>query len=177
MNERLGQFMREENITAAKLAEILQIQPSSISHLLSGRNKPNFDFIARILRMFSELSPDWLINGDGSMYRNQNGSTVTNEERSENLVTNHNQIRLTNEIEGVTSNTNVTQSDLFTTPKQEEERLISTKNLPIVNIEEKHTDNVAENNVNQLYKPSEVEKIIVFYEDQTFSIYNQRKTL
>lgn len=71
MNERLAQFMRAEQLTAAKLAEIVQVQPSSISHLLSGRNKPNFDFIARMLRMFATLNPDWLINGIGEMYRTE----------------------------------------------------------------------------------------------------------
>lgn len=71
MNDRLALFMRSEQLTAAKLAEIVQVQPSSISHLLSGRNKPNFEFVSRLMRMFPELNPDWLINGIGTMYRSK----------------------------------------------------------------------------------------------------------
>lgn len=82
MNERLAQFMRSEQLTAAKLAEIVQVQPSSISHLLSGRNKPNFEFVSRMLRMFPELNPDWIINGIGSMYRRKQTEYSTMEPNS-----------------------------------------------------------------------------------------------
>lgn len=68
MNKRLEQFMKAEGLTSAKLAEILSVQPSSISHLLAGRNKPNFDFISNLLSMFPHLNIKWIINGDGDMY-------------------------------------------------------------------------------------------------------------
>lgn len=72
MNQRLEQLMKAERLTSAKFAEILSVQPSSISHLLSGRNKPNFDFIAKLLLMFPTLNPRWIINGQSPMYIDQN---------------------------------------------------------------------------------------------------------
>lgn len=69
MKERLAQFLKKEGLTAVKFAEIMEVQPSSISHLLSGRNKPNFEFISRMLLRFPDLNPDWLINGRGGVYR------------------------------------------------------------------------------------------------------------
>lgn len=174
MNARLGKFMREENITAAKLAEILQIQPSSISHLLSGRNKPNFDFIARILKMFPDLNPDWLINGDGSMHRDQNGSAEVNNDREieyENSVTSDKKYQLDTVKETVTIDTNVMQADLFTAPINDIEQ---AENVAKDDIGDKPSDNTLRCDVTTQHKQDMVEKIIVFYADQTFSIYNQR---
>jgi transcriptional regulator with XRE-family HTH domain len=69
MKERLALILQQENLTAGKLAEMLGVQPSGISHLLSGRNKPNFDFVAKLLKRFPAINPDWLILGEGEMYR------------------------------------------------------------------------------------------------------------
>lgn len=77
MNERLAHFMKLEGLTAVKFAEIMEVQPSSISHLLSGRNKPNFEFISRILLRFPRLNPDWIINGIGSVYKSKTPTEST----------------------------------------------------------------------------------------------------
>lgn len=71
MKERLAQFLQSEGLTAVKFAEIMEVQPSSISHLLSGRNKPNFDFISRLLLRFPDLNPDWMINGIGEIHKSK----------------------------------------------------------------------------------------------------------
>ncbi len=78
MNERLAHFMKLEGLTAVKFAEIMEVQPSSISHLLSGRNKPNFEFISRILLRFPQLNPDWIINGIGSVYKSKTPTESSN---------------------------------------------------------------------------------------------------
>ncbi|NLB67140.1 MAG: helix-turn-helix transcriptional regulator [Bacteroidales bacterium] len=71
MDKRLQQFLDLEDLTPSKLADILQIQRSGISHLLSGRNKPSFDFIEGVLKNFPQINPDWLILGKGKPYRSQ----------------------------------------------------------------------------------------------------------
>jgi hypothetical protein len=72
MDKRLQQFLELEDLTPSKLADILQIQRSGISHLLSGRNKPSFDFIQGILKNFPQINPEWLILGKGKPYKSQN---------------------------------------------------------------------------------------------------------
>lgn len=69
MREKLLSLMRSEGLTSSRLAELLGIQPSGISHILSGRNKPSFDFVQKILRRFPTLNPDWLLLDQGPMYR------------------------------------------------------------------------------------------------------------
>lgn len=51
------------------MAEDIQVQPSGISHILSGRNKPSLDFILKMLEKYPFLSTEWLLFGKGSMYR------------------------------------------------------------------------------------------------------------
>ena len=69
MKDRIYKLLQAEHLTPSRFAEILDVQPSSISHLLSGRNKPSFDFITKVLTRFPNIDPDWLLLGDGTMYR------------------------------------------------------------------------------------------------------------
>ena len=61
MKEKLQQLMKSEGLTSSRMAEILGIQPSGISHILAGRNKPGFDLLQKILRRFPRVNPDWLL--------------------------------------------------------------------------------------------------------------------
>lgn len=69
MNTRLQQFLNLENLTSARFADIMNIQRSNVSHLLSGRNKPSWDFIQRFAVKFPNISTDWLLFGKGKPYR------------------------------------------------------------------------------------------------------------
>ena len=70
MNKRLQQFLDAENITQSQLADSLGVARAGISHILSGRNKPGFDFIENLASKFPTLSLEWLITGKGRMYKN-----------------------------------------------------------------------------------------------------------
>lgn len=70
MTDRLLQFIKAENLTQSEFAERIGVAGSSISHILSGRNKPGFDFIERMVRSFPALNVEWLITGRGRMYKN-----------------------------------------------------------------------------------------------------------
>lgn len=69
MKERLIEFLRAENKSSAQLAEEIGVQPSGISHILSGRNNPSLDFILKMLEKYPFLSTDWLLFGKGTMYK------------------------------------------------------------------------------------------------------------
>ncbi len=68
MKERLVQLLDLEQLTPSKFADIIGVQRSSVSHVVSGRNNPSFDFIQKTLNAFPGLNADWLILGKGSMY-------------------------------------------------------------------------------------------------------------
>jgi len=69
MKERLSKIIASEGLTPALLADKMGIQRSGISHILSGRNYPSFDFLQKLLIHFPKLNADWLILGQGSMYK------------------------------------------------------------------------------------------------------------
>ena len=69
MKSRLQQFLEVEQLSPAKLADIIGTQRSGLSHILSGRNKPGFDFIQKLLLKFPALNAEWLITGKGKMYK------------------------------------------------------------------------------------------------------------
>lgn len=67
MKDRIAHIMRAQNLKASDLAELLGIQPSGISHILSGRNQPSLDFVKKIKETFPEYNLDWIIFGKGPM--------------------------------------------------------------------------------------------------------------
>jgi|TARA_B110000305_G_scaffold43029_1_gene45018 transcriptional regulator with XRE-family HTH domain len=60
---RLLKILESKNLSASQFAEKIGVQRSSVSHVLSGRNKPSLDFIIKIITVFSDISLDWLIKG------------------------------------------------------------------------------------------------------------------
>ncbi len=75
MKERLEAFLKDNSMSYAKFAEAMDVVPARISHIMNGRNNPSFDFIETMLTRFPEINPDWLILGQGPMYRDRNPST------------------------------------------------------------------------------------------------------
>jgi len=78
MKERLIQLLDLEQLTPSKFADIIGVQRSSVSHVISGRNNPSFDFIQKTLRAFPGLHAEWLILGEGSMYEQMGRATSGN---------------------------------------------------------------------------------------------------
>ena len=65
MKDRIAHIIRAKNLTAAEFATRLGIQPSNISHLLSGRNNPSLDFVKKLKETFPEYNLEWIIFGRG----------------------------------------------------------------------------------------------------------------
>ena len=60
--------MQAKNITAKQFAEEIGIQPSGMSHILSGRNNPSLEFVSKVIRRYPEIDANWLLMGKGQMY-------------------------------------------------------------------------------------------------------------
>ena len=67
--ERLRMIMEHYQLSASSFADRIQVQRSSISHLLSGRNKPSLEFVLKVVKEFPEVELYWLLNGKGSFPR------------------------------------------------------------------------------------------------------------
>ena len=63
---RLEEILHFYGLTASSFADRIGVQRSSISHLLSGRNKPSLEFVMKVVKTFPEVNLYWLLNGKGS---------------------------------------------------------------------------------------------------------------
>ena len=61
--KRICQILEEQQLSSSAFADTIGVQRSSISHVLSGRNKPSLEFILKIIRAFPSYSTDWLLFG------------------------------------------------------------------------------------------------------------------
>lgn len=76
MNEKLRILMQNEKLTASKLAEILEVKPAAISHILSGRNKPSFELLCKLVNRFPQINPYWLMGDAQEMYNSSSATAV-----------------------------------------------------------------------------------------------------
>lgn len=68
--KRLQRIMDEYDLNATSFADEIEVGRSSISHILSGRNKPSLEFVMKIIAAFPEVELYWLLNGKGSFPKN-----------------------------------------------------------------------------------------------------------
>jgi len=64
--KRLQSLLHYYNLSASAFAEKIGIGRSSISHIVSGRNKPSLEIVLSILENFEEVAFDWLMYGKGN---------------------------------------------------------------------------------------------------------------
>ena len=69
MNTRLKQFIAAENLSQSQFADRINVVRASVSHVLSGRNNPGYDFIKAIMLAYPNLNIEWLMLGKGKMYK------------------------------------------------------------------------------------------------------------
>lgn len=74
--KRLQKLLDYYSLSASGLASKIGVQRSSISHVISGRNKPSLDFVMKILNNFNEVSIEWLIDGNGAFPKSLREETI-----------------------------------------------------------------------------------------------------
>ena len=108
MKDRIAHIIRAKNLTAAEFALRLGIQPSNISHLLSGRNNPSLDFVKKLKETFPEYSLEWIIFGRGPITVSEPFAPVTPIEPASPVTLQEN------------PEESVVEETLFEQPKEEE---------------------------------------------------------
>jgi transcriptional regulator with XRE-family HTH domain len=70
MYERLKKWMEYKGLKSSEFADIIGVNRATISHILSGRNKPSIDFLEKLLSTYPNINANWLITGIGYMKNN-----------------------------------------------------------------------------------------------------------
>ena len=71
MKERLVKLMDYLGFSATRFADEIRVQRSSISHILSGRNNPSYDFIVKTIGRFPDINAEWILTGKGNMLKSE----------------------------------------------------------------------------------------------------------
>lgn len=154
MKERIEAILKHEGISPSKLADLLGVQRSGMSHILSGRNKPSLDFLNKLLLTFPHISGDWVVTGQGSMLK------VTNMASKNADITQQASLPF-NEPQQVKN-----------TPEVSEKKEL--KEHPQEVYKTTQTDSQAQAPLKQMIPDQEdktIERIVVFYSDRTFIDY------
>jgi len=64
--KRIEKIIQYYGLSASAFADKIGVQRSSISHILSGRNKPSLEFVMKVVSNFTEVNLYWLLNGKGT---------------------------------------------------------------------------------------------------------------
>jgi len=143
MINRISKIIKEKNLSSARFADEIGVQRSSISHVLSGRNKPSLEFIQKILKAYPDIDINWLLSGKGNIF----SGSINNE----------------NKIDFPEESATVHPEDI--TKYQKDQSKPESSKKPVINdIFDNESDN------DQL-KQKKIEKIIVLYKGNSFKEY------
>ena len=148
--KRLEILLDYYSLNASSFADKIGVQRSSMSHLLSGRNKPSLDFVMKIMEVFPDVDLYWILNGTGSFPKNEDQSLNSKDEIVSEIAKPHTPI---------SSSGDFAAGDLFSEINYKQEVKTETKN------------SVEVKNSNFISEEGEVEKIVFFYKNGTFKVY------
>lgn len=140
--KRLEIILEYYSLNASSFADKIGVQRSSMSHLLSGRNKPSLDFILKINDFFPEIDLYWLLNGKGTFLKN---SEIVQNSNPDPMVLNLD---------------TPTPIDLFSQIQDSSKPEIDFPNSKIFET------------INKTENQDEIEKIVFFYKNGNFKIYS-----
>ncbi|MDR3048095.1 MAG: helix-turn-helix domain-containing protein [Bacteroidales bacterium] len=184
MIDRIKQVMTSKSLTSGQFSEILEMNRSNLTHIFTGRHQPSLDIIRKMLLVFPDINPDWLINGTGNMLRSSTPTHgVTSDEKTTSPPTplkkivelnlfaeethlEEKEVTLFPQIE-TESATELEETQLIEKPIKRIENNASEKNIPAPISEAKPIFNSQE--------VKKVEKIVFFFDNQTFEVYFPQK--
>ncbi len=88
IESRLQQLIDALNVSVLAFArQIGERRGEKVYHILHGRMKPRYDTLEKILTVYPQVNGDWLLRGEGLMFRQLNSplAAITTEERLRNM--------------------------------------------------------------------------------------------
>lgn len=149
--DRLEKIIQSEGLNISQFANEIGIKVPTISHILNGRNNPSLEVLQKVLNRFRTISSDWLILGIGSMYRDTKHSQTLSLFDSTD----------SNNSESINYKN---KSEQFSTKIENQEKRQSSSN----------ENSILNEGTNSTVKEKIVQKIIVYYSDNTFQEFETK---
>ncbi len=159
INDKIKQILIDKNVTPSYFADEIGVQRSSISHILSGRNRPSFDIIQKIIRRFPELGYEWIMEEDS--FNNQQQPASSNYSRNPVRSSLDRSDRpMGNQPPSFSTSYSLPPSSGIRTQRNE---------IPPVSLPEPFNTEAAPEPM--LIQDKKVERILIFYTDGSFKEY------
>lgn len=151
MKDRIFSLIEAKELALGKFADEIGVERSTMSHIKSDRSKPSLDMAQKILERYPEVSVEWLILGQGPMFKHINDSQEPDLFSQLELNTSKSDMK-SEKVEPIITVQTPPRNQEIETPdivvaKKEEQRVVSTNSINSERI---------------------VERVIIFYSDQTF---------
>ncbi len=169
MKDRITRFLTKENISPAEFADKIGVQRSSVSHVLNGRNYPSASFIQKMLMVYPQLNPRWLLLGDGEMTM-----TTVQSIPAPSLFDFSSSKEV--EIKPAAPISVEDMNDLATAPDSSIGKQNVSQKQPdkpsIEVVESQVKETIEKSAVTTEVREREIDKIIILYKDKTFTSYS-----
>lgn len=156
MVERLTFIMKAKNLSMTQFADAIDVQRSSMSHVMNGRNKASLDFITRVLKKYPDINSDWLLFGEGTMQKESKQISIEQDIllQEKKKEWEHEKLMMQNQIDELYNQ--------IKNLKIQKKEITQIKDIPIVKDEQP-----------AVYKTTkkEVKSIVTFYADDTFKAF------
>ena len=148
LQDRIIILLKELGLNHSQFADEIGVQRSSISHVLSGRNKPSFEFLQKLFKAYPKINADWLIIGREPMFLD---AKSTDEPTSTEISS---------------SNGHITAEKALEFGMDNQDRLVKSEDPPLY---EKKNQDISISNGS-----GSIETVIILFKDGSFREYNPR---
>lgn len=150
--KRLEMVLDYYGLSASGFADKIGVQRSSLSHLLSGRNKPSLDLVLKIVENFPDVDLYWILNGKGVFPKVEIKTTTP----------------IQNSVANTNSNPSIENTNKEIIPDLFSDESTNQKNPVFENIKNNFSNT---GNMPSSKNDSEIERIVVFYRNGSFKNY------
>ena len=176
--DRIKLLLEDKGLSPSAFADAIDIQRSSMSHILSGRNNPSLDMIQKILNNFPDINSSWLLTGKGKMKQldlfgaederkmPEPSPLIATKQKNEEPI----------KVEKLETESFPEQKIIAPTPEPEPRlppQPVKETYTPLPTPQPKIASPAKQEVAKQLpiADDKQIEKIFVFYTDKTFSVY------
>ncbi len=151
--KRIEKIMDHYAISASTFADHMGVGRSSISHILSGRNKPSLDFVMKIIEAYTDVDLQWLLYGKGTFPKSEKIAEPVQVSKTETPVS----------VQQSSSPILEPEKDLFSQPVDDD---VNSKpdRTPLEKISESS------------FSDDKIDRIVIFYTNGSFSSYQLKKS-
>ena len=160
LSDKIELLIKRKQMSSSQFADVLGIPRSSISHILSGRNKPSLDVVQKILSAFPEVSAEDLLFEDRTLFIS---GTKLPSPSSQEILPLNNLFDAPNDTASESVKNNLPESTIV---RSNLRRSVKESNLTPNAVGNTGSDNIPTSGRSLQKK---IDRVIIFYSDGTFT--------